>query len=287
MSVYPQNKNTLFSIEVFPPKDDVALASILNNMPRFAALKPDYISVTYGAGGSQIGTALEIASLIKNTYNITPVAHLTCAGNTRDEIDAALKKFKAVGITHILALRGDLKEGRSVSDFLYATDLINYINNVGGFEISAACYPEGHPENTINDFDFDVIKMKYDLGVRHFISQLFFDNDDFYKMVEKAKKLCPDAKFDAGVMPITNIKQITRTIGFSGSKLPAKLTKFVSRFENNPVALRQAGINYALDQISDLIVSGADGVHVYVMNSTLTATAIYDGIKSILDEVNS
>ncbi len=273
-------------MEVFPPKDDVALTAIINNMPKFAALNPDYISVTYGAGGSQIGTSLEIASLIKSTYDITPVAHLTCAGNTKAEIDVALDKFKNAGISHILALRGDLKEGRTVSDFVHATDLIAYINEVGGFEVSAACYPEGHPENTVRNFDFAVLKMKYDLGVRHFISQLFFDNDDFYAMVDKAKLLCPDAKFDAGIMPITSIKQITRTVGFSGSKLPAKLTKFVSRFENNPTALRQAGINFALDQISDLVATGVDGVHVYVMNSTLTAAAIYDGVKPMLDEVN-
>lgn len=287
MSLSFTNKRTVFSLEVFPPKDSVALQSIYDNMAKFAALNPDFISVTYGAGGSFVGASVEIASFIKNRFNITPVAHLTCAGSSRSDIDNALARFKENGIAHILALRGDLKEGRGVSDFIYASDLIKYIVENSDFAVSAACYPEGHLESPDNAFDFEVLKIKYGLGVRHFISQLFFDNGDFYDMAEKARaEGMADAKFEAGIMPITNAKQILRTVGISGAKLPAKLTKMISRYENNPQALRQAGMNYAIEQISDLITNGADGIHLYAMNNPLTSSEIYRSIEPMLGEVN-
>lgn len=286
MKINPYNKKTLFSFEVFPPKDDIALNAIYLNMGCFAALKPDYISVTYGAGGSQIGASLEISSFIQSQYNILSMAHLTCAGNTKAEIDATINRFRAAGINNILALRGDLKEGRAVSDFPHAEDLIGYLNTLGGFDIAAACYPEGHPESPDFDFDFDVVKRKNDLGVNRFISQLFFDNTDFYTMVDKARSRGVNAVFEAGIMPITNIRQITKTVGFSGAKLPSKLTKFVSRYENNPVAFRQAGINFTLEQISDLLSEGVDGIHLYVMNSPKTATEIISGVSALLEEAN-
>lgn len=275
-------KKTMFSLEVFPPKDSVAVEEIYNSLGQFALIKPDFISVTYGAGGSSQGLTAEISSYISTRLNIPSVAHLTCVGATKDNIGNILARLQSLGVKNILALRGDLPQGESLGDFKHATDLIEFINDFGGFEVSAACYPEGHTESPDFAFDVEVAKRKYDLGVKRFVSQLFFDNEDFYRMAEEFKKEGIDAQISAGIMPVTNAKQIYRIVSLSGAKLPAKITKAVAKFENNPEALYQAGINYAVDQITDLVANGADGIHLYSMNKPKTATDIFNNIKNIL-----
>lgn len=275
-------KKTMFSLEVFPPKDSVAVEEIYNSLGQFALIKPDFISVTYGAGGSSQGLTAEISSYISTRLNIPSVAHLTCVGATKDNIGNILARLQSLGVKNILALRGDLPQGESLGDFKHATDLIEFINDFGGFEVSAACYPEGHTESPDFEFDVEVAKRKYDLGVKRFVSQLFFDNEDFYRMAEEFKKAGIDAQISAGIMPVTNAKQIYRIVSLSGAKLPAKITKAVAKFENNPEALYQAGINYAVDQITDLVANGADGIHLYSMNKPKTATDIFNNIKNIL-----
>lgn len=281
------NKKAIFSLEIFPPKDIVGIQAIYNNLPTFASLSPDFISVTYGAGGSSVGTTVEIASKIKQQFNITSVAHLTCADSTTDTVQSVLNGLKQNGVNNILALRGDLKCGREVSDFTYATDLIKFINKSSHFNISSACYPEGHPESPNIKQDIEVLKMKSDLGVNHFISQLFFDNNDFYRFMELADIANISAPIEAGIMPITNSKQILRIIELSGAKLPAKLTKLISKYENNPIALRQAGLNFAIEQITDLLTNGVRGIHLYTMNNPYIATTIYNSIAPILDDINN
>ena len=276
--------NLTFSIEVFPPKDSTAVGEIYNTLGQFAALSPDFISVTYGAGGTARGQSAEISGYISGNLAIPGVAHLTCVGATKDNIRDTLADFKARGVKRILALRGDLPEGEaSLGDFRHADDLIAFINDFGGFEVYAACYPEGHSESKNFAADVEVAKRKYDMGVTRFVSQLFYDNEDFYRMRDAFAAAGVNAPISAGIMPITNAKQILRIVSLSGSKLPAAITKAVARFEHNAQAFYQAGINYAVSQITDLLSNGAEGIHLYSMNRPKTAEDIYRNIGSLLE----
>lgn len=279
-------KKALFSLEVFPPKDSVGLNDIYASMGRFKALQPDYVSVTYGAGGSLFGNTVEIASDIQNKFGIDSVAHLVCVNSGYKEVDAVLDALEEKGVKNILALRGDRREGYAVSDFRYATDLIQYINKRGGFKVAAACYPEGHIESENMENDLDVMKMKDDLGVSHFISQLFFDNADFYRMLDAMEKRNIKAPVEAGIMPVTSAKQILRMISLSGAKLPPKLSKIIARFEYNKEALVSACINYAVDQITDLLTNGVRGIHLYAMNNPAVAEKIYGSVRPIFEDIN-
>lgn len=280
------NKNTTFSLEVFPPKDDVGIDAIYRNLYEFATFSPDYISVTYSAGGSGGTGTADIASTVQNIHKIKAVAHVTCIGETKESVSSTLNTIKTKGVNTVLALRGDRRENAELTDFKFATDLIEFIRARGDFEIYAACYPEGHPESTCYNQDVDVMKRKYDLGVRHFISQLFFDNDDFYKMRDEASKKGINCEIVAGIMPITNAKQILRTVSKCGAKIPAKLAKIINKFEDNPAAMRRAGLNYCVQQITDLIANEVSGIHLYAMNNPETTRVVVDGVGTILKVVN-
>lgn len=279
-------ENIAFSLEVFPPKDDVGIEAIYRNLYEFASLSPDYVSVTYSAGGNGGTATAEIAQEIQNKHNIPAVAHLTCMGETKVSIREILCKLKEKGIKKVLALRGDKRENATLTDFRYATDLIEFINKVGEFEVFATCYPEGHTESESYLQDVDVMLKKNSLGVKRFVSQLFFDNDDFYRMRDEALKRGIDAKIVAGIMPITNAKQILRTVSMCGAKIPASLAKIISKFENNPEALKCAGLNYCVQQITELLTNDVDGIHLYAMNNPETAKIIMDGVGTILKVVN-
>lgn len=278
------NKVT-FSLEVFPPKNDVELSAIQSALYEFAALTPDFISVTYGAGGKGSMNTVDIASEIQNVHRISGIAHLTCRGTKRTDIDGILDNLKARNVSRILALRGDAGL-ENASDFVYATDLVEYIMKRGDFEVFAACYPEGHTESVGYNQDIDVMKMKSDLGVSRFISQLFYDNDDFFRMRDEMAKHGISTPVSAGIMPLTSVKQIMRIVTLSGAKLPARITKLVSRFENNPAAFRQAGLNFAVEQITELLSGDVQGIHVYCMNNPATAAYIKQNISTLLHGVN-
>lgn len=269
-----------FSIEVFPPKDDSEANKIYDRLKEFALLNPDYISVTYRKGGEKF--TAEVTSYIQNQLGIHGVAHLTCTWATRATMRDTLDKLKQKGITKILSLRGDLSEGVRTKDFTYATDLIEFINSYGGFDIYVACYPEGHPDSKNLSEDLMVMKKKADLGVKNFVTQLFFDNEDFYRMRDSMQAWGIDAKIQAGIMPLTNIRQILRIVSLSGVKMPAKLTKMVQKYESQPEALYQAGINYAIEQISDLLLNGTEGIHLYSMNNPRLAQTILASIRPLL-----
>jgi 5,10-methylenetetrahydrofolate reductase len=275
-------KRAQFSIEVFPPKNNIGLPEIYASMGRFSALSPDYISVTYGAGGAGSMSTAEIASDIKNKFGIESVAHLICVSSEKKDIDAALALLREKNVNHILALRGDRREGEKASDFRYASDLIAYIKKTGGFEIAAACYPEGHVESPNYENDLNVMKIKAGLGVSHFISQLFFDNADFYRMLDGALKLGVNIPIEAGIMPVVNVKQITRMVSLSGSKIPARLKKLIEKFGENNDSMRAAGLNYASEQISDLLASGIRGIHLYAMNNPSIVETVYKNIAYLL-----
>lgn len=282
--LFKDSDKTIFSFEVFPPKKDSPIESVYSKLEEICALKPDFISVTYGAGGTGgHSRTAEIASKIKNDFKVEAVAHLTCVNSTRADIDANLEVFKEYGIENILALRGDFVEGVELKkDFLHASDLCGYIKSKGDFDIAGACYPEVHSESKDEVEDVLNLKKKVEAGTEHLISQLFFDNSAFYRFYERTKIAGINVPIEAGIMPVTNKKQIERMVSMCGASLPAKFSKIMQKYENKPQALRDAGIAYAVEQIVDLIANGVDGIHLYTMNSPYVASKITEAVSSLL-----
>ncbi len=280
-----ERKKPVLSLEVFPPKKTSSIETIYTTLDELQDLRPDFISVTYGAGGNAGDTATcEIASAIKNKYGIEPLAHLTCVNYTRAEIEQILDRLLAQGITNILALRGDINPDIPPKhEFCYASELVSFIRERGGFHVSGACYPEAHITADSLVSDILNLKKKVDAGAEHLISQLFFDNNYFYSFLEKARLAGITTPIEAGIMPVVNKAQIERMVTLCGASLPAKFTKMMQRFEHSPEALRDAGIAYAVDQIVDLISQGVDGVHLYTMNNSAIAKRIHANISGLID----
>lgn len=282
-SLFSSDK-TVFSLEIFPPKKSQGgIDTIYKTLDGLSEIKPDFISCTYGAGGNLADSStIDICSIIKEKYDITPLAHLTCVNSDKSDIGYIISKLKDKGIENILALRGDKKaDCEPKSDFNYAYELIEYIKRDPYFSVSAACYPECHPEcETLFD-DIMHLKAKVDKGAEHLISQLFFDNQLFYDFVDKARLAGINVPIEAGIMPIVNKSQIERMVSLCGASIPHKFSKMMSRFGNNPEAIRDAGIAYAIDQIVDLISNGVDGIHLYTMNNPYVAKKIFKAIDSL------
>ena len=275
---------TVFSFEIFPPKKDGSIDTIYNTLDGLSDLHPDFISVTYGAGGSEANVITsEIAGLIKRKYNTESIAHLTCANSSKEDIDFQLEQFKKQGIENVLALRGDINPDiPPKKDFAHASDLISYMKERSDLGFSGACYPEGHVECESLDKDIENLKIKVDAGATHLISQLFFDNTSFYKFIEKVRAAGINVPIEAGIMPCVNAKQIQRMVGMCGASLPTKFTKMIARYENNPEAMHSAGIAYAVDQIIDLCANGVDGIHLYTMNNPVIARKIAESVSSVI-----
>ena len=279
-----EKNRPVFSFEVFPPKKDSPIDSIYDTLDELGKLRPDFISVTYGAAGNVANTdTIDIAGNIQKKYDIPSIAHLTCVNSDFKSIDNILDGLEERGVHNILALRGDKVDGVAPKeDFKYASDLTAYIMKRGGFHVSGACYPEVHQEAANMIEDISNLKKKVDAGVDHLISQLFFDNGVFYDFMEKIRIAGIDVPVEAGIMPVTSKKQIERMVTLCGASLPAKFTKVMQRFEHNPEALRDAGIAYAIDQIIDLVANNVDGIHIYTMNNPYVARKITEGVKSII-----
>lgn len=277
-------KKTVYSFEVFPPKKTSPIETIYGALDEIQEMHPDFVSVTLGAGGSQNNAnTIAVAKLLREKHGITPMAHLPCIFYSKAEIDSLLEEFRANGIENILALRGDIVPGMTMSeDFKHASDVVEYIAAKGGFDIAAACYPECHTEAPNFDIDIDNLKRKVDAGATHLISQLFFDNDAFYNFRWKTMKAGIDVPIEAGIMPVTSRKQIERMVSMCGASMPRKFTRIIQKYENNPEALRDAGIAYAIDQIVDLAAEGVDGIHLYTMNNPLVAKRITDAVSGII-----
>lgn len=283
------SKKVVYSLEVFPPKKTSSIDTIYNTLYGLRGLKPDFISVTYGAGGSeaQKNKTCEIASLIKSEYQIEPVSHLTCAGSTKQDIIEFLERLKAEGVHNILALRGDITSENGVIDFEHASDLAAFIKNYDdSFNISGACYPEGHCDAASIEEDIENLKKKVDAGVTHLVTQLFFDNDHFYQFMDKVEKAGIHVPIEAGIMPVINKAQIERTVSMCGASFPVKFSKMVNKYANDPVALKDAGIAFATEQIIDLINNDVRGIHLYTMNNVDTATRITNSISNIISSCN-
>jgi len=267
---------------------DLPLKKVYDAIENMACLQPDYISVTYGAGGcAQNNRTAHLSGRILKRHGIQSLAHLTCIGATKLHIEKVLCELQAQSVTNVLALRGDVPEqGVSSNDFLNSQELIHYVKS-RGFSVAAAAYPEGHKETIEKEKDFEIMKRKEDAGADYFITQLFFDNDIFYKFLDKAVKKGVKAPVQAGVMPITNMRQIRRIIELSGATLPARFLRIIDRYGCDDRALKDAGIAYATEQIIDLIAFGVSGAHLYTMNDAETACSITQNINSLLRAVNS
>lgn len=286
-----KNKTT-FSFEVFPPKKTSPIETIYNTLDELKNLKPDFISVTFGAGGSENSeTTLSIANRIKTVCNVESVVHLPCINLTKEEATSLLTDFRAAGIENILALRGDKVEGKEpCNDFLHASDLIQFIKEFDTlnqdcseekFNIIGACYPEGHPDSPSLVDDIKNLKIKVDAGASHLISQLFFDNNCFYDFLEKTKLAGINVPIEAGIMPVVNKAQIERMVSRCGVVLPKKYTAMMEKYGDNAEAIRDAGIAYAIDQIVDLVSQGVDGIHLYTMNNPFVAKKITQAVESL------
>lgn len=281
------SKKLVLSFEVFPPKNTSPVKTIYKALNELSTLKPDFISVTYGAGGSLINNKTsEISSLIKNVYNIEALAHLTCISSKKENIDDITERLELEGITNILALRGD-NNTNEVGDYKYATDLIKYVNEKKKFNIISACYPEGHIENKGIEAEIMNMKRKIESGTSSFISQLFFDNNIYYDFLDKAKGNGVNVPIQAGIMPVVNKKQIDRITSLCGATIPLKFKKIMEKYEHDSEALREAGIAYAIEQIIDLASSGVEGIHLYTMNNPYVARRIKENIEVIIKSINN
>lgn len=277
-------KKTVFSFEVFPPKKTSSVDVIYRTLDELHDLNPDFISVTFGAGGSSNNQfACDVATRIKEN-GIIPMIHLPCINYTKEEISNTLEEIKKRGIENILALRGDKNPDiEPKNDFPHASDLITFINSKGNFDIAGACYPECHPDSDSIIDDIMNLKKKVDAGATHLISQLFFDNDAFYDFQEKTVLAGINVPIEAGIMPVVNKNQIERMVTTCGASLPRKFVRIMQKYEDNPEALRDAGIAYAINQIVDLVASGVDGIHLYTMNNAYVARKISEAVAGIIN----
>jgi len=281
-----KTKKPVISFEIFPPKFDTPLETIYDSLKQFKDLNPDFISVTYGAGGSQKDRTIEISSKIKNEYDVESMAHLTCVGQSEEEIDLMLDSLQKNGIENILALRGDPPINQPDFDFSkgafrYASELIRYIKSKSNFCIAAAAYVEGHVDCKRLKEDMAYLKKKVDEGVDFLITQLFFDNRLFYDFLDKAAALNINCPVTPGIMPIFKADQIKRITYLCGASIPAKLVIMMDKYENSPEDLRKAGIEYASTQIRDLIDNGVDGVHLLTMNRPKSSKEILQNVGLI------
>ena len=280
--ILKENKVTI-SCELFPPKKGSQLENYKTIVARTAELKPSYISCTYGATGGTSDYTVEIADTI-NACGVPAIAHLTCASSTKEKVHSVIHELKERGIENILALRGDIPENADFplpNQYHHAIELIREIREEGDFCIGGACYPEGHPEAATMDEDLNYLKEKVDAGCEYLTTQMFFDNNVYYRFLYKALAKGINVPVTAGIMPVTNAAQVKRTVSLTGNLVPAKFLSIVDRFGDNPAAMRQAGIAYATEQIIDLIANGVNHIHIYSMNKPDVAAAIMDNLSDI------
>lgn len=283
--LFSQNKR-LLSFEVFPPKTSTTFEAVKSATLEIASLNPSYMSVTYGAGGTTKGYTSSVAKEILN-HGVTPLEHLTCVGSSKESILEFLEELKLNGIENILALRGDIPKDATQQDidnwyFKYASDLTSFIKEHGDFCVGGACYPEGHIECENQTKDIENLKIKVDAGCEFLTTQMFFDNNILYKFLYKIREAGITVPVVAGIMPVTNAKQIKRILSISDSHLPQKFVNMLDRFGSNDDAMKQAGIAYATEQIVDLYANGINAVHVYSMNKPDVAEKIQNNLSDIL-----
>lgn len=279
-----KNKKRSLSFEIFPPKKDDELRNIDDTLAVLCELKPDFISVTFGAGGSSNSNrTIELARKIKDEYKVEPVVHLTGLHYDKEEIDEFARVMKEEGIENILALRGDrTPKAVEKNTFKHSTDLIEYLKSKYDFCLLGACYPECHPESENKVSELKCLKSKVDAGAEVLLSQLFFSNETFYRFYESCRIADINVPVIPGIMPVIKAAQIRRMVSMCHAAFPERFQKIIDRYENNADALFDAGMSYALSQIIDLLVNDIDGIHLYTMNNPYVARKICEGIKNIV-----
>ncbi len=281
--ILKENEVTI-SCELFPPKKGSELAKARELVREMAALKPSFISVTYGASGGISEHTVDLANEAQNENKVPALAHLTCASSDRKKIKEVLKQLQDKKIENILALRGDIPADLDFplpDQYHHASELIEEIKAFGEFCIGGACYPEGHPEAESMEGDIDNLKRKVEAGCEFLTTQMFFDNNILYNFLYRTLKKGIEAPVIAGIMPVTNVNQIKRILSLSGTMLPQRFRAIVERFADSPPALKQAGIAYATEQIIDLVANGVGHVHIYTMNKPDVAGAILKNLSEI------
>lgn len=279
-----ESDKVTISCELFPPKQGAQLENYKKIVGDMAAIKPAYMSVTYGATGGTSDYTVELANEIRNVNHIPALAHLTCASSTKEKVAEVIAELKEHHIENILALRGDIPQNVDFplpNQYKHASELIYDIKSQGDFCIGGACYPEGHPEAATIFKDLDHLKEKVEAGCEFLTTQMFFDNNILYNFMYKALKRGIDVPVVAGIMPVTNAAQIKRIVSLSGNLVPPRFLAIVDRFGENPAAMRQAGIAYATEQIIDLIANGVNHVHIYTMNKPDIAGEILDNLSEV------
>lgn len=279
-----QGKATL-SFEVFPPKKDTDFADVEAAALGIAAFKPDYMSVTYGAGGSTKGHTIQLAQEIQEKYDVPTIAHLTCVCASKEGIRTALADMKNAGIENILALRGDIPknyDGQVFAEFSHASELVELIKETGDFCVGGACYPEVHPDSANKHEDIIGLKKKVDAGCDYLTTQMFFDNNIFFNFMYRIREAGISVPIIPGIMPITRRVQVKNAVKLSGCNVPERFKSIVDAFGDTEAAMRQAGIAYATDQIIDLMANGVKHIHVYSMNKPEVAAGIQKNLSEIL-----
>ena len=276
-------KEVTLSFEVFPPKTEAGILTVEQATEQIAALRPDFMSVTYGAGGGTSKHTTLIASDLQHKYGTNVLAHLTCVSSTRETVRGMIRKYRENGIENIMALRGDIPaEGRTVFDYNHASDLIYDIKSIDdSFCIGGACYPEGHVECERQSEDIMHLKEKVDAGCDFLTTQMFFDNATMYSFMYRIREAGIEVPIVAGIMPITNPGQVKRSVALSGATIPQRFRTMVDRFGDDPESMKQAGVVYAAEQIVDLIANGVTHIHVYSMNKPEIAAAIQNSLSAL------
>lgn len=278
-------KEKSFSFEIFPPKTPEGEIQLFKNLAALQKLNPHFISVTMGAMGSNQRNTLDIVEKIEKEGFTTGVAHLTCIGAEKEKIKDSLVEMKAKGIRHLLCLRGDLPSGNAhpfpENGFRYANELVEFIRQQSGdyFTLGVAAYPEGHLETPDLNLDLQNLKKKVDAGAEFILTQLFFNNEDYFRFVDRARKAGIVVPIIPGIMPVTNFSQLERFVKVCGAKIPAKMHEDLSGLQNSPEQLREYGIEYAIKQCQDLIQKGAPGLHFYILNQPGPIQKIYEALS--------
>jgi len=277
----------VFSFEFFPPKDDAGVESLFETVKNLKELNPSFVSVTYGAGGSTRRKTVEITKRIKQEIGIEAMAHLTCVGHSRDEIAEVLDEIEASGVENVIALRGDPPRGQTEfvphpDGFRHANELVTFIRSRKSFCLAAAGYPEGHPEAPSKETDLANLKRKVDAGADFIITQLFFDNRDYFDFVKRARAAGIQLPIVPGIMPITDVAQIKRFTQMCGAKIPPPLLAELEAAEGNREAVTEVGIRHSANQCEELLRNGAPGTHFYTLNKSLSTRIILSNVKATL-----
>ncbi len=277
-------KTRTISFEFFPPREATGINAVLNKIESLQSYSPDFISVTYGAGGSTRKFSEELTTKAQIQYDVEVMAHLTCVGHTVKELDGILERLEDSTIENIIALRGDLPNNQQInltadSGFEHASDLISHINRIYSFGIGAACYPEGHPEAVSFDHDIHYAKLKVENGADFLITQLFYDNDDFFRFVDKARAIGINVPIIPGVLPVLSSNQIRKFTRLCGARIPLDLEMQLAKYENDNDGARAMGVEYATRQVQGLWDSGVSGIHFYVLNRSYSVSKILDNLR--------